>query len=299
MLALICGSGALPKAVADRQSTPPLVCALDGYAPDDLAVDIWFRLENIGTLLHQLPSRGVTEVCLCGAIDRPGFNPLRLDARTMPLVPSLARALKDGEDAALRSVLALFEKRGMTALGAHELAPDLLPPQGVLTRAPVPDGIEAQLEAARQVSEEQGKADEGQSCVIRDGQVIAREDSRGTDAMLRGLLAPPAPPTPTGDADPFSAAMDMVGDALDVAADWLSGPVAEARAKPRGGIFFKSPKPGQDRRVDLPTIGPATARGVVNARLDGIVIEAGGVMVLDQAQVIEILDEAGVFLWVR
>ncbi|GGX46352.1 phosphatidate cytidylyltransferase [Tateyamaria omphalii] len=299
MLALITGTGALPSVVAKHQSTRPIICALEGHKPEDLDVDIWFRLETIGTLLHKLALRGVTEVCFCGAIQRPGFSPLKLDARTMPLVPTLARAVKDGEDAALRAILGLFEKRGMIAKGAHVLVPDLLPKPGVLTRSIVPDGIEAHLEAAEQVSLEQGREDEGQSCVIRDKQVIAREDSRGTDAMLRGLNKCAPHPMPSTDGDPFGAAMDFVGDMLDDAADWLSGPVAEARAKPKGGVFFKAPKPGQDRRIDLPTIGPETARAVIEAQLDGMVIAADGVMVLEQDEVVRLLDEAGLFLWVR
>lgn len=299
MLALITGDGALPSVVAAQQTSDPLVCALEGHQPDGLEVEIWFRLETIGTLLHTLVARGVTEVCFCGAIQRPGFNPMRLDTRTMPLVPTLAKAVKDGEDAALRAILDLFEKRGMTARGAHTLAPDLLPEPGVLTSTEVPAGLEAQMLAAEAVSVEQGRADQGQSCVIRDGQVIAREDARGTDAMLRGLLERPTRPMPPTDDDPFGAAMDFVGDMLDDAADWLSGPVAEARAKPAGGVFFKAPKPGQDRRIDLPTIGPATARAVIDARLDGMVIAADGVMVLDRAGVVRLLDEAGLFLWVR
>lgn len=299
MLALITGTGALPAVVAGYQTTPPIICALDGHRPDGLDVDIWFRLETIGTLLHKLVAKGVTDVCFCGAIQRPGFRPLKLDARTMPLVPTLARAVKDGEDAALRAILGLFEKRGMTVQGAHALVPDLLPGSGVLTRTTVPDDIDALVRAAEQVSIEQGRSDEGQSCVIRDGQVIAREDARGTDAMLRGLHQRRASPMPATDGDPFGAAMDFVGDMLDDAADWLSGPVAEARAKMTGGVFFKAPKPGQDRRIDLPTIGPDTARAVIDARLDGMVIAADGVMVLDREEVLRLLDEAGLFLWVR
>ncbi|WP_299605781.1 LpxI family protein [uncultured Tateyamaria sp.] len=299
MLALITGTGALPSIVATHQPTRPIVCALDGHKPENLDVDIWFRLETIGTLLHKLVALGVTEVCFCGAIQRPGFSPLKLDARTMPLVPTLARAVKDGEDAALRAILGLFEKRGMIAKGAHAFVPELLPQPGILTRTPVPQDIEAQIKAAEQVSIEQGRADEGQSCVIRDEQVIAREDARGTDAMLRGLCQNDVRPMPTTEGDPFGAAMDFVGDMLDDAADWLSGPVAEARAKPKGGVFFKAPKPGQDRRIDLPTIGPETARAVIQARLDGMVIAAEGVMVLEREEVVRLLDDAGLFLWVR
>ena len=32
-----------------------------------------------------------------------------------------------------------------------------------------------------------------------------------------------------------------------------------------GGVFYKAPKPGQDRRIDLPTLGPATIEAAARA----------------------------------
>ncbi|MDP5348885.1 MAG: LpxI family protein, partial [Paracoccaceae bacterium] len=80
------------------------------------------------------------------------------------------------------------------------------------------------------------------------------------------------------------------------ALDWLGGREA---ADHSGAILNKAPKPGQDRRVDLPTIGPGTAMRAADAGLDGIVIEAGGVLVLDLPSVLRILDDKGMFLWAR
>ena len=104
-----------------------------------------------------------------------------------------------------------------------------------------------------------GAADIGQACVVQRGQIIAREGPAGTDAMLAGLT----------------------------------------QAEAQGAVLVKAPKPQQDRRADLPMIGPGTARAAVQAGLAGIVIEAGGVMVLDLPQVQDTLARAGQFLWVR
>ena len=56
---------------------------------------------------------------------------------------------------------------------------------------------------------------------------------------------------------------------------------------------------GQDRRADLPVIGLGTPDAVSAAGLSGIVIEAGGVMVLDRARTVARCDQLGLFLWVR
>ncbi|MEL6619854.1 MAG: UDP-2,3-diacylglucosamine diphosphatase LpxI [Pseudomonadota bacterium] len=296
MLALITGRGALPGAVARAQDTAPLVCALDGHHPDGLVPDLSFRIEHLGSLVADLKARGVAQVCLCGAITRPAIDAAAIDAATLPLVPVLAGAIAGGEDSALRAVLGIFEEAGLEVRGAHELAPELLPPAGAMTDARPEQTLERDLAAARATLEEQGRADLGQACVVRGGVVIAQEGASGTDAMLAGLVERPGG---TPSSDPLFSAFDAVGDMLDSAADWLSGPVAEQRAQGRGGFLFKAPKPDQDRRVDLPTIGPETARAVVAAGLDGIVIEAQGVIVLDQPRVRQILKDAGAYCWVR
>jgi DUF1009 family protein len=65
------------------------------------------------------------------------------------------------------------------------------------------------------------------------------------------------------------------------------------------GVLFKGPKPGQDRRMDLPAIGPGTVEGAAAAGLGGVVVEAGGVMILNLAATVAAADAAGLFLWAR
>ena len=64
-------------------------------------------------------------------------------------------------------------------------------------------------------------------------------------------------------------------------------------------MLFKAPKPGQDRRVDLPAIGPGTLEGAAAAGLAGVAVEAGGVMILGFAATVAAADAAGLFLWAR
>lgn len=266
MLALIAGRGALPAAVAAAQPQRPLVCALEGYVQEGLRADMEFRLETIGTLIARLRDRGVRDVCFCGAIDRPRIDPGRIDALTAPLVPIVTAAVAAGEDGALRAIMGLFEAEGMRAHAAHELAPHLVLGPGCPTRARAPASAAADVDVALDILAAQGAADMGQACVVRDGQVLAREDTRGTDFMLASL----------------SGRLGRLQD-----------------AQPRAGLLFKAPKPDQDVRVDLPTIGPTTAQGAVDAGLAGVVIAAGGVIVLDQPRVLGILDRAGMYLWAR
>ena len=265
MLALIAGEGVLPRAVAGAQDVPPLVAAFDRFRPDGLRCDedLLWRAETMGTLLRRLQDRGVTEVCLCGTVRRPDIDPTLIDEATRPLVPIIAQALAgQGDDALMRAVIGIFEGAGFAVRAAQDVAPALLPPAGVLTTTMPSDAARNMAALGDVESAAQASRDLGQSCVIRDGAVVAREDDRGTDAMLAELA------------------------------------LAETAARP-GGLFFKAPKPGQERRADLPVIGPETARAAGLAGLDGIVVQAGGVMVLERAQTIADCDARGLFLWVR
>ncbi|MFK7875064.1 MAG: LpxI family protein [Paracoccaceae bacterium] len=291
-LALICGTGALPRAVAAAQDAMPMICVLDGFPPLELRADLTFRLETLGSLLRTLKVRGVTELCLCGGITRPVIDPNKIDAATQPFVPALRGALSAGDDGALRVVMEIFESAGFTMRSATDLAPDILPAPGVLSLAQPGAGARSDVQNALMVLAEMGAQDLGQACVVRHAETVAREDIRGTDAMLAdvglGHLQTP-------DAGLIGGSLDALGQVLGDAADWLSN----ASATAYNGILFKAPKPGQDRRADVPTIGPETALGAVRAGLSGIVIEAGGVIVLDLQRTLAILDEAGMFLWVR
>ncbi len=260
MLALITGRGGLPAAVAAQQDQPPFVCALEGMEPDGLAVDQVFRLETLGSLLDTLQERGVKEVCLCGAIARPEVDPARIDAATLPFVPALQKALVSGDDGALRAIIRIFESRGFRVRGAHELAPDLLIPPGILSDAR-PDAQQRE-DAVRgaAVLEALAGFDIGQACVVGAGQVLGIEALGGTDHLLNSL-----PDVPTR----------------------------------RRALLVKRPKRGQDLRADMPTIGPETMASLRAAGLAGLVVEAGQVIILDHAETIARANEAGLILWSR
>lgn len=288
MLALIAGTGDLPPALVARLSERPLICALYGFRPA-LTPEITFRIEHLGSFLTTLVDRGVTEVCLAGAIKRPPIDPAAIDAATQPLVPRIMQAISQGDDGALRVVIALFEEAGLVVRAAHEIAPDLLPQSGVLSRKPVTIEQRQDAVTAEQTIAEMGRADVGQACVVRNGRVVAREGQAGTDAML-AQFAPSD--------DPLWGVVDGLGAVLGSAAEWLSGADGEP-TDARGAVLFKAPKPDQDRRADLPVIGPQTAKAAVAAGLSGIVIEEDGVLVLARDEVLATLDAAGLFFWVR
>jgi DUF1009 family protein len=263
MLAIVAGEGHLPGALISRLAETPVVGALQGFLPDDVQVDLTFRLETLGSFLVALKDRGVTEVCFAGGIRRPVIDPTAIDAATMPLVPVMQKALGAGDDSALRAVIGIFEQAGFAVRGAHQIAPDLLPVPGVPSTAQPSEQDRRDAARGAQIVTAMAAVDIGQACAVLRGQALAVEGVFGTDWMLTSLAMRP---------------------------DAGAG---------QGGVMFKAPKSGQDRRIDLPMIGVATIDAAAAAGLSGVVIEAGGVMVLDLDDVRRACNRHNMFLWVR
>lgn len=267
-IAIIAGSGALPAAVAEALADAGrdvMVCAMEGFVPEGLPTDLTFRIERLVPFLNALEDAGVTQVTFAGAVQRPRLDPALFDPATAQLVPRLLGAMQAGDDATLREVLAIFGEFGFAICGTQEVAPALVPSEGLLCGSLTPRD-EADAARASAIVAAMGAVDVGQGCVVQQGLCLAVEALPGTDAMLGAIAGLKA----------------LRPDA--------------ARGK---GLFYKAPKPTQDHRIDLPTIGPATVKRVADAGLGGIVWQAGGVICLDQPAMITAAEAAGLFLWAR
>ena len=266
-LAIVAGEGRLPVLLYQHMAelgNAPLVVELAGFPAEiDGVTPIRFRVEHLGTLLADLQAQGVTQICLAGRVSRPMLDPSQVDAATEPFVPGIVAAIQSGDDGALREILFIIEEFGFELCAVHELMPMLLPPVGVPTVVEPGQRDRDDADRAYGINAVIGPSDIGQACVVAAGQALAIEALGGTDWMLASLAGKRRP------------------------------------AGPSGGILYKAPKPGQDRRADLPVIGPLTVAGVKAAKLSGIVIEAGGVIMLDQAATIAAADAAKIFIWVR
>ena len=267
-LCLVAGTGALPRHVRDvamRVGDAPLMVGIAGLSPLSVATDLTFRLERLGTFIADLRARGINRICFAGAVSRPDLNPADTDDLTRPLLPRMLQALGQGDGAASRALLEVFEEAGIAPIGAHCIAPDLLPQAGCLA-GDVTARITADAAFATEVLTLMAPLDVAQACSIAGGRILAIETVLGTAAMLGGLAATRRDP--------------------------------EVNA-PSGGILMKQPKPDQDSRIDLPVIGPDTIVQAVGAGLEAVVIAAGRVMVLELEATIAAARQHGLTLWVR
>jgi DUF1009 family protein len=269
-LGLIAGGGSLPVEIAEhceRAGRPFFIARLKGFAGPELGgfPGVEVGLAEVGKCIRALKRAGCKSICLAGKVDRPDFANFKPDLRGIAMLPAMIMAARKGDDALLRVVLNEFTKEGFTIEGAQEAKPDLTLAIGPLGRiVPGPEHM-ADVERALHVAREIGKLDIGQGAVVCDGLVLAVEAQEGTDAMLRRV-------------------------ATDISLDVRGQPGAYR------GVLAKAPKPIQETRIDMPTIGLATIRGAAAAGLAGIAGEAGRLLVLDRDQVIAMADDLGLFV---
>ena len=268
-LGLIAGGGNLPVEIAqhcERSGRPLFVVRLRGFAGPSLEpyAGAEVGIAEFGKCFKALKRAGCKAVCLAGSVARPDFSALIPDLRGLAVLPSIFAAARKGDDALLRVVLGEFEKEGFEVEGAHEVMDDLALPLGPLGRHAPAEADMADVARALKVARAIGDLDVGQGAVVCRGLVLAVEAAEGTDAMLARVIGLP---------------------------EHLRGHPGAAE-----GVLAKAPKPIQETRIDLPTIGPATVRAAATAGLAGIVGEAGGLLVLEREAVIRLADELGLYI---
>jgi DUF1009 family protein len=269
-LGILCGGGSVPIAVADavsRNGRDVVLFAVIGWA-DPAAVaryrHHWIHLGRMGEFFRLAATERCREVVFIGTVIRPSLAQIRLDWTTIKLFPRIVRAFRGGDNHLLSNVGGFLEDHGIRLLGAHEVAPEILMPEGVMSNHAPESRDRADIEQGFAALAAIGPFDVGQAVVVAEGHVLALEAAEGTDRMLMR--------------------------------------VAELRRDgrirlPTGvGVLIKAPKPTQDRRFDLPTIGPSTIEGVAKAGLAGIAVVAGEAIVAEPSRVAKAADDANIFV---
>ncbi|WP_323761302.1 LpxI family protein [Maricaulis sp.] len=269
-LGLIAGGGDLPLEILKAQAGQPVfVIVLRGFADRDYSgVDnVSLSVGEIGGIIKALRGAGCDAICFAGYVSRPDLKALKMDTRGLVMVPRALAAGRNGDDAVIRVVVEEFERAGFAVIGADSLLGQDGLPVGCLGRAEAADAHLDDARKAMMVAAEIGRLDIGQGAVVSGGVVLAVEAQEGTNAMLERVAGLPAP---------------IRGTPTD-----------------RSGVLAKRPKPIQERRVDLPTIGVDTVERCARAGLAGIVLEANGALIVDRAGVEASLQEHGLFVLIE
>ncbi len=263
-LGIIAGGGSIPRKLIDycrKNGRDYFVLAIEGNADKNLVDETiphqWIRIGQAGTGFKKFKEEKVREVVMIGTIKRPSFFDLVPDFRTTAFFTRIGmKAL--GDDGILRAVVKEIEGEGMLVKGVHEVMPEILTREGVLGKHKPDKQALADIKRAVEVAKALGAVDVGQSVIVQQGLVLGVEGIEGTDELIRRC--------------------------------------GEYKRKGAGGILVKLRKPGQDMRVDLPTIGSRSVWRAKESGLRGIAVHAGNSLIVDEDDVIKTADKEGLFV---
>ncbi len=268
-LAILCGSGAFPLEVAaDARAggREPFLIGVVGAS--DVSIEayphVWVRMGEVGKLFAALKGRGIAEIVIVGAMTRPDFSDLRLDWGAVKRAAGLAQLFRRGDNGLLVGLAAIFEREHIRVVGAHEAAPRLVAPAGPIGARAASADDETDIASGAALLDALSGFDAGQGVVVAAGRVLAVEAAEGTDAMLARVADMRA-----------SGRLSFKGPA---------------------GVMVKAPKRGQDLRLDMPAVGPRTIEGAAKARLRGVALAAGRVLVAERARCAREADAADLFV---
>ncbi len=268
-VAVICGGGSFPGAVAEaivKRGRRPVMFAVRGWAEPKVVeryAHHWIAIGQAGRFFRLARAEDCREALFIGTMLRPPLRQIRLDWLSIRLMPRVIGFFRGGDDRLLSGLAGLFEENGVRIIGVSDVAPEIVAPEGVMGRHEPSPQDRADIARALAVIAALGPFDVGQAVVVANGHVLGVEAAEGTDNLLSRIA-------------------DLRGQ----------GRVTT----PAGvGVLVKAPKPSQDRRFDLPAIGPQTVENVARAGLAGLAVTAGATIVAEPARLTAAADLAKIF----
>jgi UDP-2,3-diacylglucosamine hydrolase len=268
-LAIICGGGSFPGAIAEavaRRGRRPVMFAVRGWADPEVIeryAHHWIAIGQAGRFFRLAHAEHCREALFIGTLLRPPLTQIRLDWQSIRLMPRMIQYFRGGDDRLLSGLAKLIEDGGVRMIGVRDVAPEIIVPEGVLGGLQPSARDRADIGRGLKLIAALGPFDVGQAAIVANNHVLAVEAAEGTDNLLARI------------ADLRRQGRVTIPSGV--------------------GVLVKAPKPGQDRRFDLPAIGPQTVENVARAGLAGVAVAAGSTIIAEPARVIAAADRAQVF----
>ena len=262
VLGIIAGDGDVPAELAKMYRAQGGLCFIASiYKPveQELVSNQYFSLGSVGAILSYFNNNGVRHIVLVGGVPRPDLKSLKVDIAGAALVAKILKKKIIGDDNVLRTVCEYIESKGFKVISPKDIL-NLIKQDEEIPSICQPSLQDlADIDIGKNVLNALGGMDVGQSVMVCDGYVLGIEAAEGTDNLIKRC--------------------------------------ALLRKKPKGGSLIKMLKHTQDIRLDTPTIGPNTILTLVEHGFNGVGVEKNGVLIVKQPEIINLLNNSGLFLY--
>jgi UDP-2,3-diacylglucosamine hydrolase len=146
----------------------------------------WINPGKFGELIDTLKKNNVSQALMAGKVQKSLLYKSRItpDIRGIKLLFSI---INKGDDVILKAIKKELSDEGIEIIDTVAFSPNLLMPEGCLTKAQPDEDEWKDIEYGWRIAKEIGRLDIGQTVVVKGQAVIAIEAIEGTDeTILRG-----------------------------------------------------------------------------------------------------------------
>ena len=271
-LGILAGNGYLPMLIAkslERRGVNYRLFATNSQHESLRKLKpISFDITQPSRLIEKLQKINIRDVIFAGSFDRSLVQEKNGSKPDAEFARIIRESYGQGDDGLLRRVAKFFEEKKIQVLSLGDAAQDIMEVnEKFISKARPTQEDYNDIKLAMKIFRDFSKLDLGQSIIVAKGLCMGIETNTGTDNMITGYI------------------------------NYLSN-------KPKnlmklGGILLKGTKTKQDKRFDLPTIGPKTLELVYKAGIRGLVVESGNVIFIDKEEVVKLANSLNLFIWSR
>ncbi len=263
-IGIIAGSGQFPLLVAEeakKQGLRVIVCGFYGHTDEatfrSLQTVDVFKMVHLGQLSKTISFFKDHDVRDL-CFAGAISKPKALDLRPDFRAVKLLFSLKNkGDDAIFRGLIQELSQEGISVCAVADMVPSLRCPAGLLTKKEASEQIMKDIAYALPIGKSLGAHDIGQCLIVREGMVMAIECLEGTDATIK-------------------RGAELGGKAC---------------------VAVKMCKQGQDKRIDLPSVGLETVRLLIENNYACLAIEAHNTLFFDREKALELANEKGLVVF--
>ena len=218
---------------------------------------------ELGKAINILKKNNCKKIIFAGRVERPNFTRTKFDFKAIYYLPKIIKESKKGDAYIINLIGKIFKKEGLKIIKQTSFNPEIVLKKGSYTKAK-PNFIDYDdINIGKKVINNLEIYNAGQGVVVDDGNIVVIENLKGTDFML----------------------------------DKAKKLLKKTRVKKkRRGILLKFPKPNQDLRIDLPTVGIKTLKKCAKIGIKGIVVKANHNIFLNKQKCIKIANKNKIFI---
>ena len=220
---------------------------------------------QLGKCISILKKNKCKNIIFAGRVAKPNFRKLKFDFKAIYHLPKIIKETKKGDAYIINFITKLFEKEGFKIISQTKFNSEIVLNKGSCTTLKPNKYDKKNILFGKKIIYDLKKVGVEQGVIVLNRNNIFTENKKGTDSLIK----------------------ESMKKILNF---------KKANKFDRSGILIKLPKPNQDLRTDLPTIGFKTVKNCIAAGLKGIVVKGKYNIFLDKKKCIKFANKKNFFI---